>query len=195
MMANLSERDRRTLRFGGIAAAAIVILMVVVFPAMDYWDRLNEKVTTANKKIAQITSDVTGAADADSKMKKLRAQVTLYPDQASLNRQTARMLEQIQRLPAYRELAITRVEGQPLRPDEMLVRSAVSIQFTGTLDHLHALCSQMEKAQPALKVERLTLATGRKALDKIEGQLVVSAFAAVTKGTSDERSSRTGSKV
>lgn len=195
MMANLSERDRRTLRFGGIAAAAIVILMVVIFPAMDYWDRLNEKVTTANKKIAQITSDVTGAADADSKMKKLRAQVTLYPDQASLNRQTARMLEQIQRLPAYRELAITRVEGQPLRPDEMLVRSAVSIQFTGTLDHLHALCSQMEKAQPALKVERLTLATGRKALDKIEGQLVVSAFAAVTKGTSDERSSRTGSKV
>lgn len=195
MMANLSERDRKTLRFGGIGAGLILVVMFVIFPALDYWDGLVKKVDDANKKIRNITADVTEAAQEEIALKKLRARVTLYPDQASLNKQTAKMLEQIQRLPAYRTLSISRVEGQPLRPDEKLIRSAVSIQFSGSLDRLHSLCRQMEKAEPALKVERLTLATGRQNPDRVEGQLVVSAFAAVTRGKTDERSSSLSGKV
>jgi Tfp pilus assembly protein PilO len=190
MMGNLSERDRKTIRFGGMAAAAIAVLMVLVFPAMDYWTALTKNVDDATHKLQTIKSDVTDAAAAANEQAKLRRDVTLYPDVPSLNRQTAKMLEQIQRLSSYKDLSITRVEGMPLRADEKLVRSSVTIQFSGSLEHLHSLLEQMGKAEPALKVERFTLATGRKVPERIEGQMVISAYAAVTKGKSDERSSK-----
>jgi Tfp pilus assembly protein PilO len=180
MMANLSERDRKTVRFGGMAAGAIALVMFVLFPVMDYWTSLNKKVDDAKAKIQGIKSTVTDAAASSMEQEKLRTQLTLYPEPASLNRQTAKMLEQIQRLPGYQELSITRVEGMPLRTDEKVVRSGVSVQFSGTLDQLHKLLEQVGAAQPALKVDRLTTATARKNPERVEGQVVISAFAAVT---------------
>jgi hypothetical protein len=180
MMANLSERDRKTVRFGGIAAGAIVIVMFVLFPAMDYWTSLNKSVDNARAKIQGIKSDVTNAATASMEQEKLRKQITIYPEPTALNRQTAKMLEQIQRLPGYKDLSITRVEGMPLRAEEKIVRSGVSVQFSGSLEQLHTLLDQMGKAEPTLKVDRLTLGTGRKNPERVEGQMVISAYAAVT---------------
>lgn len=180
MMANLSERDRKTVRFGGIAAGAIVLVMFVLFPAMDYWTSLNSKVDQARKKISDIKTSVTDAATSSMEQEKLRKQITIYPEPAALNRQTAKMLEQIQRLPGYKDLSITRVEGMPLRAEEKVVRSGVSVQFSGSLEQLHSLLDQIGKAEPTLKVDRLTLGTGRKNPERVEGQIVISAYAAVT---------------
>ena len=181
MMNSLSEKDRKTLRFGGIAVGAIVVLMVVIFPVLDYWDGLNERLAKAQTQLREIQNNANDSAAVSLKQQALQEKVTLHPDTASLNRQTATMLEQVQKLPTYRTLLVQRLEGLPLRTDEQVHRSGVSLQFSGTLPNLHALLADLEGSRPALKVERLTIATERKNPERIEGQMVISAFAVVAR--------------
>lgn len=184
MMSSLSEKDRKALRLGGIGVGVIVVLMVAVLPAMEYSDKLNARVADAEKKLRTAESNVNDAFAATQTQKALQEKVTVHPDTASLNRQTATMLQQVQRLPAYRTLVVQRLEGLPLRADEDIHRSAVTLQVSGTLTNLHQLLDQLGSAQPALKVDRLTVVTNRKNPDRIEGQMVISAYAVVArKGT------------
>ncbi len=181
MMNSISEKDRKTLRFGAIGVGLILVVMVGVFPLMDYWDGLNDRVDQSRKKLSDIQRFAQDGLDVTLKQQSLQEKVTLHPDTASLNRQTATMLEQVQKLPAYRTILVQRLEGLPLRTDEKLHRSAVSLQFSGTLPNLHALLAELEGSKPALKVERLTINTERKNPEKIEGQMVIAAFAVVAR--------------
>jgi len=180
MMNSLSEKDRRALRFGGFGLAAIVLLMLVVLPAMEYSDRLNRRLEEAQKKLRTAETNVTNSLEVTMKQEKLREKASLYPDIPSLNRQTAAMLLQVQRLPAYRTLVVQRLEGLPMRADEDFYRSAVSLQISGDLSNLHQLLQQMEASRPALRIDRLTVVTDRNNPERIEGQLVISAYAVVT---------------
>lgn len=180
MMNSLSEKDRRALRFGGFGLGAIALILLVVFPAMEYSDRLNERLTKAQTTLRTAESNVTDSLEVTMKQEKLREKASIYPNIESLNQQTAAMLLQVQRLPAYRTLVVQRLEGLPLRADEDFYRSAVSLQLSGSLSNLHQLLQQMESSKPTLKVDRLTVVTDRNNPERVEGQLVISAYAVVT---------------
>jgi hypothetical protein len=180
MMANLSERDRRALRFGGFGAAAVLAFMLVVSPVLDYWDKLNREVDNADKKLRAISTSVNDASTASIKMRELRDKARIYATPSELDQQTAAMLQQIGALPAYRELSIKRVENLPLRDDEDFYRSGVSMQYAGTLTGLHRFLDQVEKAKPQLKLERVSVTANAKDSRRVEGQIVLSAYAVVT---------------
>jgi hypothetical protein len=180
MMANLSERDRRALRFGGFGAAAVLAFMLVVSPVLDYWDKLNREVDNADKKLRSISASVSDAATASTKTRELREKATVYATPRELDQQTAVMLQQIGSLPAYRELSIKRVENLPLRDDEDFYRSGVSMQYSGSLTGLHRFLQQEEEARPQIKVERLSVTANAKDSRRVEGQIVLSAYAVVT---------------
>jgi hypothetical protein len=179
MMANLNERDRKALRFGGIGVGIVVFLLVVGFPVLDYWDRLNRDVDDAQKKLVAIESGFGDAAEASLTMEALRKVATIHASPSGLNRQTAAMQAQIERLPGYRTLTVQRIEDLALREEDKVHRSAIQLQFSGTLPGLQQFLRDMESSQPSLKVDRLTLSTEGKDPRRIEGQLVISAFAVV----------------
>ena len=54
MMQRLSPSDQRTLKFGGYGVAAILLSMVVVFPAMDHWKGVTGDLQAAQDKIRAI---------------------------------------------------------------------------------------------------------------------------------------------
>ena len=62
-MMNLSESDRRALKFGGIGVVGILLFMLVGAPLMEYWDRLNGDVTRAEGKLRSIE---TGLSDTEA---------------------------------------------------------------------------------------------------------------------------------
>jgi hypothetical protein len=183
MMANLSERDRKALRFGGIGVGIVAFLMLVGFPVMDYWDGLSKKVTTTQKELTAIQTSVEDAASASGTLKRLQEKATIHADAAGLNRQTAVMRAQIERLPGYRALEVQRVEDLPVREEENVFRSAVQLQFSGTLGDLQQVLEGMEDAKPALKVDTLSLQTQSKNPSRIDGTMVVSAYAVVQERT------------
>lgn len=179
MMANLSDSDRRALRFGGFGVVAILIVMLVGLPVMDYWDGLNRRLEQNQAKLRTIQGAVLDSVEARTAMERLRAKATLHPDPAALNQQTARMLRQVETLPGYTGLKVQRLEGLPLREDEGLYRSAVSLQFAGTLPDLHRFLQQVEGASPGLKVERLNITADAKDTTRVEGQMVIAGYAVV----------------
>jgi hypothetical protein len=185
MMQGMTEKDRRALRFGGIGVGVILVLLFAVLPVLEYWDGLGKKVSDAQKKLRAVETGVQQAATDSMAMRDLRERVTFHPDPAGLNRQTALLLEQVEKLPSYRRLRVERLEGLPLREDAPLYRSGVSVQFAGTLEDLHRVLAEMEGAKPALKVERLTMTTGRADSGRVEGQMVVVGYAvSATRGGS-----------
>jgi hypothetical protein len=179
MMSNLSESDRRTLRFGGIAVAAILLLIFVGFPLLDQWDRLDGRLRDAQKKLAGIRSSVEEAAAGTKALQELETRATLHPSAAVLNQQTARMLQQVESLPAYRGITVRRLEGLPVREEETYYRSGVSLQFSGNLRDLHRFLQEVEGTKPALKVERITVTADTKNASRVEGQMVISGYAVV----------------
>jgi hypothetical protein len=180
MMANLSERDQRTLRYGGLGVGLILVLMLVLFPVMDAWDGLSTRVVKAKAKLSDIETGVTAAAEASNKGASLRDKATVYPNRAEVNQQTARMLQRIEALPGYDKLSVRRLEGLPLRDEGSFFRTGVSMQFSGTLTDLHTFVQATESARPILKVDRLTVAQDQKDASRIEGQVVINGFAVVT---------------
>lgn len=175
----ISERDRKTLRFGGIAVGAIVLLMVFGFPLVDYWDKLNKELTDRQKKYAAIQTGLDDAIMAAKSMQELRQKASVYPDRVALNQQTARMLQQVEQIPGFSQLTVPRLEGLPLREEEDFYRSAVSMQFTGSLQNLHQFVQGVETASPALKVERLTVTADQNDTSRVEGQMVITGYAVV----------------
>jgi hypothetical protein len=122
-MRNLSESDVRTVRLGGIAAALIVVFMIGSY-AFDYWAGLDKQVRDADKKLNDISSGLTAAGQASKALDQLQQKAAVYPNLLALNQQTARMRQQVERLPGYRTLSVARLEDLPLREDEPLYRSA-----------------------------------------------------------------------
>jgi len=179
MMGNISERDRRTLRFGGIAVGAIVALMVVGFPVMDYWDDLSKAQQDREKKYAAIQTGLDDAIASAKSMKDLRETAAIYPDRVALTQQTARMLQQVETIPGFRDIAVRRLEGMPLRDEQEYYRSGVSLQFNGSLGNLHRFLEGIESASPALKVERLTVTAQQNNTSRVEGQMVITGYAVV----------------
>lgn len=180
MMANLSERDQRTLRYGAIGVGLILVVVLVLFPVMDAWDGLNQRVTKAKTKLSDIEAGVTAAAEASNKSQALHEKATVYPTRVAVNQQTARILQRIEALPGYDKLSVRRLEGLPLRDEGSFLRSGVSMQFSGTLTDLHTFVQAMESARPILKVERLNVTQDQKDGSRIEGQVVINGFAVVT---------------
>jgi len=180
MMNRLSEKDQRTLRVGGYAVGAILILLVGVFPAMDYWESLNSDITKRQKELQTIKQGVEDAAQARRLITSLEASATLHSQPGDLNQQTALMLQQVERLGTYRGLIVRRLEGMPLREDEEVYRSGVSLQFSSTLSNLSQFLEELERSRPALKVDRLTLTSDPKVSARVEGQMVLSGYAVVT---------------
>jgi Tfp pilus assembly protein PilO len=179
MMNNLSERDRRTLRFGGMAAGAIVVFMVLISPLMDQWTHVNDGIAKDEATLKRIASDLGDAADAKTRLKDLQQVARLNADAVSVSQQTAQMLHQVESLPGYKGLSIARIEGMPLREEDRFYRSAVSLQFSGTLGRLHQFLQDVEKQKPVLKVERISLAANGKDPSRLDGQMVISAYAVV----------------
>lgn len=179
MMANLSERDQRTLRFGGIAVGVIVAFILVGFPVMDYWENLNGRIADSEKKLRGIEASVNDAASASGSLRNLTGKATLYTDVTALNQQTARMRQQVESLPGYGSLRVYRLEDMPLRGDESLYRSAVSLQFSGSLGDVDQFLQELEATAPALKVDRFTVTAGPKDTTRVEGQMVIAGYALV----------------
>jgi hypothetical protein len=175
----LAEKDRRALTFGAAGVVAILGIVFVGFPAMSYWDGLTERVATARRKLQAIESGVMDAAEASQRLQELRKEATVLREPREINQQTARMLQQVEGLPAYGEITVARLEALPLRQEQNYTRSAVSIQFSGTLPDLGRLLHAMEGAEPRLKVERLDLTAHLKDTSRVEGLMVVSACAVV----------------
>jgi hypothetical protein len=180
MMANLSERDQRTLRYGAIGVGLILVVVLVLFPVMDAWEALSKRVVTAKAKLSDIETGVTAAAEASNKSQALHEKATVYPTRVAVNQQTARILQRIEALPGYDKLSVRRLEGLPLRDEGSFLRAGVSMQFSGTLTDLHTFVQAMESAKPVLKVERLNVAQDQKDPSRIEGQVVINGYAVVT---------------
>jgi Tfp pilus assembly protein PilO len=179
MMSKMTERDRRALTMLGWAAGGILGFVLIASPVMDQWDKKQSELNKHKRTLTdadQNVNDVLAARKATLELRK-RAHVVATDD--LLNAQTSRMLRQVQSLGSYRRLVVHRLEGMPLRQEEKYHRSGVSLQFGGTLRDLHALMREMRNASPSLRVERFSLASDGKDPRKIEGQMVVSAYAVV----------------
>lgn len=183
MMSNLSERDQRTLRMGGIAAAAIVVLSVAVLPLQRKWNSVNDELKSTQRRIQEIQTSVVESAGALQTLANLQQVATVYPDSSQLNQQTALMLQQIEQLPGYRRLVIHRQEGLPLRDEKQFQRSGVALQFSGALGDLHQFLAQVGQSAPTLRVERLTLAANPQNPARVAGRIEIAAFAVVRQGT------------
>ena len=173
MMDRLSPSDRRALRFGGIGVGAILVIMVVLFPLMDVWNRGKKRLDDANLKISNINRDVSDAAEVQLTVEKLKREAWVLPGEADLKQQTARLLAQVEGLPAYQTLNVTRLEGLPLRNEDLYYRGAVSLQFTGALPSVHAFVSELEGAEPSLRIERLSINQAENNRELVQGQMVI----------------------
>jgi hypothetical protein len=173
MMDRLSPSDRRALRFGGIGVGAILVIMIVVFPLMDVWNKGKKRLDDANLKISNINQNVNDAAEVQLTLEKLKKEAWVLPGEPDLKQQTARLLAQVEGLPAYQTLNITRLEGLPLRNEDLYYRGAVSLQFTGPLPSVHAFVSELEKVEPALRIERLSLNQAENNRELVQGQMVI----------------------
>ncbi len=178
-MNQISERDQKTLRFGGIAVGVILAFILVGFPLMDYWDRLNRDVAAAEQKIRSVEAGLNDAAAAGSAMREVSERATIFTDRAALNQQTALMRQQVESVSGYTALNVVRVEDLPLREGDDYFRSAVSMQFSGTLQDVHHFLRGLETASPVLKVERLTVATDAENPARVQGQMVIAGYAVV----------------
>jgi hypothetical protein len=179
MMTNLSENDRRALRFGGIGLAGIAALMLVIMPVMDYWDGLSKRERDGLRRLQGIQQALGDQLAVQSSMTQLRETARIYPDRVALNQQTAMMLRQVESLPAYSGITVRRTDGMPLRDEEGFFRSAVSVQFGGTLQGVHRFLQEVDGARPSLKVERLTITADQNGGDRIDGSMVISGYALV----------------
>jgi hypothetical protein len=179
MMANLSERDQRTVRFGGAAVGVILAFILVGFPVMDRWDKLNAEIADADKKLRSIEAGVQDAASASTTLRDLSGKASLYSDSGQLNQQTARMRQQVESLPGYNNLRVYRIEDMPTRGDDRVRRSAVSLQFSGRLGDIHEFLQALEATSPSLKVERFTVTADTRDTSRVEGQMVIAGYALV----------------
>jgi hypothetical protein len=162
-----------------VAGAIILVVVLVVFPLMDLLEGLRKRRADAEAKVLAVQTAVQDTLDANFALKNLQARAMIHPSAAGLPQQTARLLRQLETLPGYRGIEVRRLEGLPLRQEEDFYRSSVSLQFAGTLQNLHQFLQETEGAQPALKVERLTLNTGQKNSARVEGQMVITGYAVV----------------
>ena len=175
----LGPADQRSLKFLGVVLVLIVFLLVVGFPLLDRWDRLNKELKDTRGRITKVQTDLNDAVQARQSLARIQEQARLHPKAGTLNQQTAQMLEQLESLPGYRALSVRRLEGLPLREEEEFYRSGVTLQFEGTLEELHRFLFEVEAARPRLKVERLSLTTNAKGSSGIEGQMVITSYAVV----------------
>ena len=173
MMDRLSPSDRRALRFGGIGVGAVLVMMLVVFPLMDLWNRGAERLNKANTAISNMSRDVTDAAEVQLTLEKLKTEAWVLPAEPDLKQQTARLLAQVEGLPAYQTLNVTRLEGLPLRNEDLYYRGAVSLQFIGPMTSVHSFVSELEQAAPALRIERLSLNQAENNRELVQGQMVI----------------------
>lgn len=185
MMNNLSERDRRTLTFGAGGVGLILFVVLVLFPVMDYWTRLDNEYTKKVGQINQIRDYATDSAAAAVAMKSLSARASLHPTKEALNQQTPGMLIRMQQIPGYADLNVRRLQAQPLRPEKKYYKSGVVLQFTSSATKLHQFLAGVENATPSLKVERLTLSLDPDNASRVQGTIEISGYAVVAgKGTS-----------
>jgi hypothetical protein len=172
----LSPNDQRALRFGGIGAIVILLLMVVASPLKDYWDGLNTKISQERGKLTAIQQGLEDAVTGKRTMEKLRKTARVHKNRTELNAQTARIRQQIEALPSYRELTVVRMEDQAVRADDNFYRSSISLQFSGKLGSVQHFLQQAAAAQPALRVDRMNLAGAQSDVSRVEGQMVISGF-------------------
>lgn len=182
MMARLNEADRNALRRGGIGVGVILLLILVGFPLFDRWEALNRGVTETSKRIGDISRSVEDAAQAKLLIEKLQHAATVYPTADALNEQTPRLQLQIEALPAYSGLQVSRIEGLSPRDEDGYLRSAVTLQFSGRLGDLQKFLVEVEEASPRLKVERLNLAVDPKDDSRVDGQMVIVGFGVMVSG-------------
>ena len=179
MMNNISERDRRTLKMGGIGVAGILIFMVVISPLMDQWNAETAKIEKDQATLKSVSQGLSDAVTARQKLEDLQQLARVNMDVASVSQQTAQMLHQVEGLPTFHNLQVGRIEGTPLRSEDRFYRSSVSLQFSGSLGNLHRFLQDVEKQKPVLRVERLSLTTNAKDPSRLEGQMVISGYAVV----------------
>ncbi len=180
-LANVAERDRAALRNLAVGITGIVLFAFVGSPLMDAWDKANAKVENGQKKIAAIQKSVNDALEAKQATDQLRAHATIHETPVTLNRQSAQLLSLVGTLPGYQRLEVARLEPLPLRDEEKYYRSAVSIQFSGSLNDLQRFLTDAGNAKPALKVERLSLTADPKTPNRVSGQVVLAGYAVVVK--------------
>jgi hypothetical protein len=173
----LSERDQKTLRLGVAAALIILVTMFVAMPLLEQLERINKSIRDEDSRIRRVESELRDHAAWTRLRKELEEHATLHNTETSLNEQTARMLAQVERLPSYQKLSVHRLEAIPVRNEETYYRSGVTMQFSGTLTALHAFLAEAEQAKPRLKVDRITVTTSAKDPSRLEGNLVLHAFA------------------
>jgi Tfp pilus assembly protein PilO len=185
-MQNLSERDRRTLRLGGIAVGAILLLMLVGFPLMERWDKQSARRDELQTRLRNIESGVLDAASATTALAKLEERASLYTSKADLNEQTARLLQQVESLPSYRSILVQRMEAMPMRDEQDYYRSGVSLQLAGSLDDLHRFVTEAEAARPTLRINSFTLAGSQNDPSRVEGTMVIVGYAVVAGGVKEQ---------
>lgn len=175
-MNQLSASDQRALRFGGIGAVVILLLMVVGAPLKDYWDGLDSAIAKEQGKLTAYQQGLEDEMAESRTMEKLRKTARIHKTRAELNAQTARVRQQIEALPSYRELTVLRIEDAAMRAEDDFYRSSITLQFNGKLGSVHHFLQQAATAHPALRVDRMNLIGSQSDVSRVEGQMVISGF-------------------
>ena len=183
----ISAREQRVIRLGLVGAVLIVAYVLAIDPLLTRWTNVSQKLARVTQQIEDAKA---GAASAESETE-LRQLLTetarLASAEAPLAEHTALLMQQVQQLPGYQDLEISRVEGLPVRPAEDYLRTAVSLQFGGSLNDLQKFLRALDRARPRLLVDRFSLSTHSKDSELVEGHLVIFAFSVPDLGSDTDQ--------
>ncbi|MFN3650690.1 MAG: type 4a pilus biogenesis protein PilO [Armatimonadota bacterium] len=181
-MSGISERDQRTLKLGGIAVVVLILVTFVGGPIADYWKGIQDERTRVQGELIAIQDALNDQVSLTQTKAGLEKLATIHETEATLNSQTARLLQQVEQLAGYERMRVQRLEGLPGRADEEYYRSGVSLQFRGQLTDVHQFLDSVGKAAPGIKVERLTVTAAQDDPSRVEGQMVLYGYAVVMQG-------------
>jgi len=172
----LAPREQRAIRMGVIGAILIVIYILVVDPAWSRWTEVSQKLATVRSQIQQAKAGAASAVEEFQLRRELVDAARLASDATPLNEHTALLIQQVEQLPHYDELHVTRIEGLAAREEEDYVRTGVSLQFSGGLTALQGFLADLSAAHPTLIVDRMSLSTHSKNVNQVEGTMVIFGF-------------------
>ncbi|MBI3912144.1 MAG: type II secretion system protein M [Armatimonadetes bacterium] len=178
----VTGRDRRTLAWGGVVAALILLWAAAIDPLLSRWERTGREIQRARREVERLERGATAEQQARQALRELEVLAWVHQDEGSLQRQTALLIQQLAGLPAYQRLTIRQVQGQPPQREPSIARAQVSLQFRGHPVQVQRLLEEMEAARPRLLVEGLTLRPSRENAEVVEGEMQISVCAVVLKG-------------
>ena len=178
MFARLNAQDRRTVRFGAIAAAAILIYVFVLAPGFARWSDVRSHLRIAESKLASIGLDESVASSA--KRKKILAMVPVFETpqveqkqrllfEAKVNEQLKAASVQIKNMSFISGSKRDAAAGYKL----LRLQCKGSCNFSQIVDFL----ANLEENPYLVGIEQMRIKCDEKKRDQLEVTLTLSTFA------------------